>query len=540
MKWTCIFVIFLCCITQALAQPNSLPIQSAGSSSVTEVALSNSAPVGPMQVAIWIDTTGEDTWYGNNNGIPVELQAGHSGRIGGLFFAGADNQPTEDSLNLFFDDINDFLALGHSSPTVRLHIVGNNAAQSTISLVRHTNLAGGAEYSFYKGRGTVAAPLNVLPGDTVSMHRAFAYHSGGYHNIGAYGMQVETAITGLPEGQFYIDIWNDGEITIERIFEVDRSSFRHVGYDQVRDDTGTEAPTTVLYPMSDGTFGVAPLSAITTGGLWIDDLDGTISRNSAIDITGGDLTVGQNINLSSNQSLYWGGQQMMFYDGNNFIVGRNVGTARPIMEWGNGQINIRTQQLGAIVASFTEDAAINLFPVNGQFNVTGDLNLSDSLTVGNRLRLGQVYSLGQGYRTTAINPTDLMVIARPINGNQQDLYVVPMDSLTFPLLRISDSLLINGPAFVQDSLVFAGQGQINFQGDEPFIINSGNIWIGRNLSSLRPAMMFGNSEVQIRDSLNGNVIATFSESLGIDFFPVNGRTNNQGSFRLSDTLIIEG
>ncbi|MRH99804.1 hypothetical protein GH721_04585 [Kriegella sp. EG-1] len=88
------------------------------------VTTANSAPANPIENDIWFDTSNGDNtkpkiWNGTTW---VSLE--QTGIPGAIFYVGADNNPSQDNNNLFWDGPNSRLGLGTKTPEERLDVNG--------------------------------------------------------------------------------------------------------------------------------------------------------------------------------------------------------------------------------------------------------------------------------------------------------------------------------------------------------------------------------------------------------------------------------
>ncbi|SDX51666.1 hypothetical protein SAMN05444411_106120 [Lutibacter oricola] len=83
-----------------------------------------------------VDVSGTDylriTDSNGNLDVPLsDLE--HTGTTGSLFFAGIDGKPTEDNVELFFDNTNNRLGIGTNSPTNKLEVSGATGTQGVLN-----------------------------------------------------------------------------------------------------------------------------------------------------------------------------------------------------------------------------------------------------------------------------------------------------------------------------------------------------------------------------------------------------------------------
>jgi len=125
-------VLLLFCI--AIGLPNKISSQEVEviDKKGTIVSVSNNrvtvnaiAPTTPIEGDVWFDITDPANpstfvWDG-----AAWQEITHKGTAGSVFFAGNDGSPTEDNDQLFWDDTNDRLGIGTTTPDESLHVSNN-------------------------------------------------------------------------------------------------------------------------------------------------------------------------------------------------------------------------------------------------------------------------------------------------------------------------------------------------------------------------------------------------------------------------------
>ena len=89
------------------------------------VTTSSTAPTNPVENDVWLDSSDSDNtrpkvWTGS-----AWASLDYSGAPGSIFYTGADNYPSQDNSNLYWDSTNSRLGLGTNSPTVTMDVDGS-------------------------------------------------------------------------------------------------------------------------------------------------------------------------------------------------------------------------------------------------------------------------------------------------------------------------------------------------------------------------------------------------------------------------------
>lgn len=129
-----ILILFANCIQHTVAQEirvidNKGTLKTANNNKVTS---SNTAPLLPLENDVWYDTSSTPNLIKiYNDGNWVNLSK--TGTEGSIFFASADGTLTEDNAQLFWDDTNNRLGVGTSSPTNKFHVAGAMRAEGILN-----------------------------------------------------------------------------------------------------------------------------------------------------------------------------------------------------------------------------------------------------------------------------------------------------------------------------------------------------------------------------------------------------------------------
>ena len=129
-----IFILFANCMHKTVAQEirvidNKGTLKKANNNSVTS---SDVAPLLPLEEDIWFDTSTEPTLIKiYNDDVWVNLS--HTGTKGSVFFAASNGVPTENKLQLFWDNVNKKLGVGTDNPTNKLEVSGAIGTQGILN-----------------------------------------------------------------------------------------------------------------------------------------------------------------------------------------------------------------------------------------------------------------------------------------------------------------------------------------------------------------------------------------------------------------------
>jgi hypothetical protein len=130
-------------------------------------------------------TTGAITLAGTLNVANGGTGTATAFTAGSVVFAGASGVYTQDNANLFWDNTNDRLGIGTSSPTSKLHIVDENNAG--FRLTSYSNTAGSI-LRISSALGSLASPSPLTLDSDLFGLRAFGYTSAG--TFGAAAAQI--------------------------------------------------------------------------------------------------------------------------------------------------------------------------------------------------------------------------------------------------------------------------------------------------------------------------------------------------------------
>jgi hypothetical protein len=120
---------------------------------------------------------------------------------GSVVFAGASGTYTQDNANFFWDDTNNRLGIGTTSPSVSLHIY-NATGSNLLSQADASNVINNEVYSntanvtsvlnLRRARGTTAVPTAVNSSDNVSQLNFSAYGGTNFRNVASIRGFVDT------------------------------------------------------------------------------------------------------------------------------------------------------------------------------------------------------------------------------------------------------------------------------------------------------------------------------------------------------------
>jgi hypothetical protein len=96
----------------------------------------------------------------------------------------------QDNANFFWDDTNNRLGIGTTSPSGTLNVKGDIISDTNIN-------ASGAFYNqIRKSRGTIASPTNIITGDDVGGFIGYGYEGGAYRSGAAFRFNAESVSAG--------------------------------------------------------------------------------------------------------------------------------------------------------------------------------------------------------------------------------------------------------------------------------------------------------------------------------------------------------
>jgi hypothetical protein len=125
---------------------------------------------------------------------------------GSVVFAGASGTYTQDNANFFWDDTNNRLGIGTTSPTQPLTIYNSTNAtgaintigdgnSSTFTSTRYTTDAVPPQFAGQKARGTFVSPTVVVSGDQASQWTARAFAGTNFRTITNILSVVDTVVS---------------------------------------------------------------------------------------------------------------------------------------------------------------------------------------------------------------------------------------------------------------------------------------------------------------------------------------------------------
>ena len=131
-----ILIFFANCIQHTFAQEirvidNKGTVEKVNNNIVTSSELAPITPA-PFKGDIWINNISIPNTIKIYNGATWE-DITHTGSKGSVFFADTNGVPTEDNAQFFWDDTNNRLGVGTSSPTNKFHVAGAMRAQGILN-----------------------------------------------------------------------------------------------------------------------------------------------------------------------------------------------------------------------------------------------------------------------------------------------------------------------------------------------------------------------------------------------------------------------
>jgi len=121
--------------------------------------------------------------------------------VGSVVFAGASGTYTQDNANFFWDDTNNRLGIGTTSPISLLSTYSTSAAGISsigdgtgagVNVYRYSNDTAANTFASQKARGTYAVPLAVTSGDVTATFSGLAYGGSNFRAIGSMSALVDT------------------------------------------------------------------------------------------------------------------------------------------------------------------------------------------------------------------------------------------------------------------------------------------------------------------------------------------------------------
>jgi len=217
---------------------------------------------------------------GTPGGSDGQLQYNNGGSFGGI-------------ADLHWDDSNDRLGIGTSSPAVKLHISGDAAQESQLRMSQYNNTADAPDIRFFKARGTEASPSNISTGDKLAALNVEARTGGAFSEVGTISFVSSSTNTGASLLKFGTKSNSEtSEIYPSTKFEI-------------TEEGNIKFNNTYTFPSSDGTSGQV-LQTDGSGTLSFATVSGGGSSyaDSDVDTHLNTSTAGTNEVLSWNGSDY--------------------------------------------------------------------------------------------------------------------------------------------------------------------------------------------------------------------------------------------
>ncbi len=100
------------------------------------------------------------------------------------------------------------IGLGTISPSMRLHIQGNDYLSSSLMLDRSSSDDLSSEIRFHKSRGTPTSRTDVLANDLVARMTGYGYKDGAYRDVGYININAESTGTNEVGGKFSVTLYD--------------------------------------------------------------------------------------------------------------------------------------------------------------------------------------------------------------------------------------------------------------------------------------------------------------------------------------------
>lgn len=194
---------------------------------------------------LWEAASGSSTGFAFDD---FQLQAAAL-TAGSVSFADSSGRLAQDNANLFWDDANNRLGLGTASPSARLTIVEDHVGASIagISITGHrSDGPPRPAVTFFAGRGTPAAPADVVTDDGLGELIGQGYAGGAFRTVASITMNVDPgtiSATSLPSG-IRFRTTPDGSIIRQERMRIDNIGNVGIGIDTPLAKLHIEEPST--------------------------------------------------------------------------------------------------------------------------------------------------------------------------------------------------------------------------------------------------------------------------------------------------------
>ncbi len=383
-----------------------------------------------------------------------EIQYNNSGEFGA-------------SSQFVWDDANNRLGIGTSSPDTKLDIEGEGHQESQIRMSQYNDGADAPDIRFFKARGTIASPSNVSANDTLGAFNAESYSSGSFSQVGGFAFLAGTS--DASKSRFRITTKPTGQSSVQAILFVEESG--NVSF-------GIGTSNRYQFPTSDGDANQV-LKTNGSGTLsFSDDTDTTYSAGSGLSLSGTEFSVSSSqttITSLLSSSLIVGedadtnidfstGDQIHFYTDGAKQIQIQDGVIAPDT---TNDIDLGTSSLKYKDAYFTGTVNSNTFSGNLSGNASTATTLETARTIGGvsfdgseNIDLPGVNTAGNqdtsGNADSASIATNVTVTAN--NSNNETVYPVFVDGATGSQgLETDTGLSYNPNSGLLSSTKFSGQ-----------------------------------------------------------------------------------
>ena len=450
----------------------------------------------------------EDTLSSNSNTALATQQSIKAYVDTSMVPAGSDQQIQYNnggefgaSSQFVWDDSNNRLGIGTSSPDTKLDIEGEGHQESQIRMSQYNDGADAPDIRFFKARGTIASPSNVSTNDTLGAFNAESYSSGSFSQIGGFAFLAGTS--DASKSRFRITTKPTGQSSVQAIVFVEESG--NVSF-------GIGTSNRYMFPTADGD----PNQVLKTDGSgtlsFSDDTDTTYTAGNGLSLSGTEFSVSSSqttITSLLSSSLKIGedadtnidfstGDQIHFYTDGAKQIQIQDGVIAPDT---TNDIDLGTSSLKYKDAYFTGTVNSNTFSGNLSGNATTATTLETARTIGgvsfdgsSNIDLPGVNTAGNqdtsGNADSASIATNVTVTAN--NSNNETVYPVFVDGATGSQgLETDTGLSYNPSSGLLSSTKFNGQ-------------MTGNLYPGNGVS-------------MTSSSYNGSTDITITASMGDGF-----------------------
>ncbi len=254
---------------------------------------------------------------------------------GSVVFAGATGAYSQDNLSLYWDDTNNKLGIGTTSPAYALSINGSDVLTAGVALTRASADNFGGTVRTFKARGTLSLPAAVVADDTALRLEGFGYDGAAYDSLGYIDLRANAISAGVVSGKFVVAVADSAGTLRNRIITLPDGktgigdNLTPAAKFHVNSASGEDAfraqvnGSTKFWVNSNGGTAIGSLTTPPTNGLYVGGNVGiVVSPNTALDVNGALSMRGMAAPAAS-----LAGQGRIYFDStaNKFKVSENAG-----------------------------------------------------------------------------------------------------------------------------------------------------------------------------------------------------------------------